>query len=487
MQPPKSFLWHDYETFGTDAAADRPAQFAALRTDPGLEIIGEPIDWFCALADDVLPHPEACLITGITPQETRRRGVCEAEFARRVHAEMMEPGTCSAGYNSLRFDDQFTRNLLYRNFYDPYEHQYAGGNSCWDLIDLVRMCYALRPEGIEWPRNQSGAPSFKLEDLSRANQLGHEKAHDALSDVHATIALARLIRQAQPRLFAWSLGLRDTQQVNRLLDPARPEPVLHTTRRFAATRGCTSLVLPLAVHPLYNKSVIVFDLMSDPAPLIAASAEQLRDRVFTPREDLPEDIERVPLKEIKTNRVPMLAPAATLKGVDCARIGLDPGICQERARMILPHLAAIRAKVMDVYAQPPAWAPDDPDLQIYSGGFFPDADRRQMTRIRSASPEQLARLELRFQDPRLPTMLFRYRARNYPETLDAAEAERWERWRLQKLLRPTDERLLGHAAFLQELRDAREMHRENGAAQVVLDQLQAWLRELGLPEHLETA
>ena len=143
----------------------------------------------------------------------------------------------------------------------------------------------------------------------------------------------------------------------------------------------------MATHPLYNKSVIVFDLMSDPAPLIEANAEQLRDRVFTPREDLPEDVERVPLKEIKTNRVPMLAPAATLKGVDCARIELDPVLCREHARMILPHLAAIRAKVMDVYAQPPAWESDDPDLQIYSGGFFPDVDRKQMARIRSASPE----------------------------------------------------------------------------------------------------
>ncbi len=481
MQPPRSFLWHDYETFGTDPFADRPAQFAALRTDADLKVLGDPIDWFCAPADDVLPHPGACLVTGITPQDAKARGSNEAEFARRIHGEMTEPGTCIAGFNNLRFDDVFTRNLFYRNFFDPYEHEYSHGNSRWDLIDLIRMCYALRPEGISWPMHENGSPSFRLEDLTQANSISHEGAHDALSDVRATIDAARLVRSHQPRLFEWALGMRNQGEVSRLLNPIDPQPVLHTSARIPAIRGCTSLVLPLAVHPRFKKSVVVFDLMTDPTPLLTEPADKLHDLVFTPREDLPEEVERLPLKEIKTNGVPMVAPAATLKGVDCKRIALDPERCQEHAERLRPHLASVRSKVMEVYGQPPQTDSNDPDLQIYSGGFFSGRDKQQMTRLRSASPEQLGTTEWGFQDPRLPEMLFRYRARNFFDTLSPAEADRWEQWRMKRLCEPSDDRLLGHEKFLAEIATARAERVNDGRAQLILDQLQAWALQLGLP------
>ena len=214
MNKEKTFLWHDYETFGAHPMLDRPAQFAALRTNMALEPIDEPINWYCQPALDVLPSPIACLITGITPQETLKRGLTEAEFSAKIHAEMMEPGTCSVGYNSIRFDDEFSRNLFYRNLYDPYEREYKNGNSRWDLIDLARMCYALRPDGIKWPEHEPGKPSFKLEDLSAANGISHEGAHEALSDVMATIGLARLILNAQPRLFQWALRMRDQRHLH---------------------------------------------------------------------------------------------------------------------------------------------------------------------------------------------------------------------------------------------------------------------------------
>ena len=480
MQPTQSFLWHDYETSGTDPFADRPMQFAAIRTNSELEPVGEPIDWFCAPSSDTLPHPAACVVTGITPQHAKAHGVCEAEFARCVNEEMAEPGTCIVGYNSNRFDDVFTRNLFYRNFFDPYSHEYSNGNSRWDLIDLVRMCYALRPKGIEWPMRDDSSPSFRLEDLTRANQVAHESAHDALSDVRATLAMAALLRKKQRRLYDWGLTLRDQKKVLDLLNPVDPKPVLHTSSRIAAARGCTSLVLPVATHPQFSKSVIVFDLMADPEPLISETADQIHDRVFTPTQDLPEDIERLPLKEIKTNAAPMLAPPATLKGVDLDRIGLDPELCWQHARQILAELPRIGPKVMDVYGQPPQRECHDPDLQIYSGGFFSHHDKRLMTRIRATPATELAHQDWPFQDPRLPEMLFRYRARNFPETLDVHEASQWEQQRIERLERPQDDRLLGLQAFRLELAQTREDHLENGRAQAVLDQVQAWAIELGL-------
>lgn len=471
-----NFLWHDYETFGTRPAWDRPVQFAALRTNDELEPIGEPIDLFARPADDTLPHPMACLVTGITPQRAERDGVPEAEFAARIHEAFSEPGTCGVGYNSLKFDDHVTRYLFYRNFFDPYEREWARGNSRWDLINLARACYALRPDGLQWPEREPGVPSFRLEDLTAANDIGHVGAHDALSDVRATVDLARRLKAAQPRLFTWSLGLRQKAAAERLL--AAGEPLVHTSGRLPAARGCTTLVLPLTTVPDRPKEWIVFDLMADPEPLLTLDADAIRDRVFTASADLPEDVERIPLKTVGTNKVPMLAPEATLRGVDLERIGLDPERCRAHARQLQARLGDLRARLMEVYQPPPPLGGTDPDGLLYGGGFFSDTDRRGMTKLRATPPPELADFDWRFEDPRLPEMVFRYRARNWPDTLTAAEAERWEADRLQRLKAPREEGPLDAAGFMAELASAREARSGEPADLRLLDQVEAWGRNL---------
>jgi exodeoxyribonuclease-1 len=484
MRPPVSFLWHDYETFGANPMADRPAQFAAQRTDAQLNVVGEPLVWYCAPADDVLPHPEACLITGITPQHALREGLVETEFARRIHEAMMLPGTCSAGYNSIRFDDVFTRNLFYRNLRDPYEREYRNGNSRWDLIDLARMCYALRPEGIQWPRHESGQPSFRLEDLSAANAIPHEGAHDALADVRATIGLARRIRAAQPRLFGWGLEMRDQKRVAALLDTVEPEPVLHTSARIAAERGCTTIVLPLAVVPDRPKHIVVFDLAADPAPLIREPADVIEDLVFTPAADLPDELDRLPLKIIRINNLPMVAPLGTLKGVDTGRIGLDPNQCLQHGQALRKALKPVRKKVAEVFSASDKRFSEstDPDLMLYSGGFFESADRQLMDTLLALPPAELGQREWPFRDSRLPRMLLRYRARNYPESLSAEEARAWEQDRRARLIDGAEPGLFTLAEFRQAMQALRAERRGDAAAQRILDQLDAWALEIRLSE-----
>ncbi len=484
MKPPRSILWHDYETFGANPMADRPAQFAAQRTDAGLNPVGDPVTWYCAPADDVLPQPMACLITGITPQEARNKGMVETEFALRIHKEMMQPGTCSAGYNSIRFDDVFSRNLFYRNLRDPYEREYRNGNSRWDLIDLARMCYALRPEGIEWPMHEPGKPSFRLEDLSGANDIAHEGAHDALADVRATIDLARLLKNAQPRLFEWALEMRDQARVAGLLDTVEPKPVLHSSARIPAVRGCTTLVLPLAVMPDRPKSVIVFDLSADPSPLITEPAATIHDLVFTAADDLPENIERLPLKVIHSNHVPMVAPLGTIKGVDTARINIDPERCLQHARDLLPALGPVREKVIEVFSTLSDRFEDssDPDRMLYSGGFFSAADRHLMNKILNLSPGDLASHLWTFQDERLKLMLFRFRARNYPETLDLEEARIWNKDRRMRLIEAADPPYFTLDAFRAEMHELRGLKKNEPDALDILDKLDAWVLESGISD-----
>lgn len=484
-----TFLWHDYETFGTHPAYDRPVQFAALRTDEQLRPVGAPLKLTAQPARDSLPHPFACLVTGITPQQAERDGIREAEFAGRIHEVMMEPGTCAVGYNSLRFDDAVTRHLFYRNFIDPYEREWKNGNSRWDLIDVARLCYALRPAGVAWPERAEspGVPSFRLEDLTAANGIDHGAAHDALADVQATIELARRLRRAQPRLFAWALTLRDRDTVSRLLDPLAPRPLLHTSGLIEARRGCTTLVMPVAPVTDRPREVVVFDLMADPAPLFELDAAGIAERVFTRNEDLPEENGRLPLMTLGTNRVPMLAPAATLRGVDQERIGLDAERCRRHARQLRERLDRVRGKLRRVFVPPSSPPPPDPDGMLYSGGFFSDRDRRTFDAIRRSPPERLANFTGPFDDPRVPEMLFRYRARNWPESLSPIERERWDRDRLDRLNSSSIEGRLGAEAFRKELEAARAARQGMPRDEALLRAVENWALELleGRPERDE--
>jgi exodeoxyribonuclease-1 len=429
-----SFYWHDYETWGAVPAKDRPCQFAGLRTDIDLNPVGEPLVLFCRPADDLLPQPDACLVTGITPQRAAREGIPEAEFARAVQRELAVPGTCGVGYNSIRFDDEVTRYLFYRNCLDPYAHAFRNGNSRWDLIDALRLAHALRPDGIQWPEREPGVASFKLEHLTAANGIPHAGAHEALADVHATIAMARLLKQVQPRLFAYLLTLRDAGNVRKLLDSG--EPVLHVSQRYPAAQGCIAPVGVIGAHPDNAKQVFCFDLRHDPGLLVDLSVDDIRERLFTPSDQLPDGIERIPVKGLKVNAAPVLAPMATLGVAAAERWDIDPQRVIAHAERLAACKEQIAAKLQQVYRDRTHLLPADPDLMLYGGGFFSDGDRRQMEQLHALSPLELAAAHPRFDDARLPTLLFRMRARSWPETLTAAEREDWDAWRFERLTDP---------------------------------------------------
>ncbi|MDR2213891.1 MAG: exodeoxyribonuclease I [Pseudomonadales bacterium] len=419
-----SLFWHDYETFGGDPRRDRPCQFAGLRTDLDLNPIGEPVMLYCQPAPDFLPDPTSCRITGIGPRRALAQGLREAEFCARILAEFRESATCAAGYNSLRFDDEISRNLFYRCLHDPYEREWKNGNSRWDIIDLVRMTQALRPEGIVWPQREDGLPSFRLPQITEANGIAHEAAHDAMSDVHATIAVARLIKQKQPKLYDFYFALRDKHRVLAQIDLAWHTPLVHVSQRFAAERGCLGIVLPLCKHPVNNNGIVSVDLLRDPAPWLQLDAAAIRERLYTRGADLAEGEERIGLKTIHINRCPALAPLNVLTPTVLERYRIDLAQVQARREQILaqPNLLEI---LREVFSEAAPASSDDPDLMLYSGGFFSDADRRLMQQAHTIAPPRLRELQARFQDPRLPELLFRFRARNYPATLDAQEAQRW--------------------------------------------------------------
>jgi len=461
----KTLYWHDYETFGLDPKYDRPAQFAGIRTDEDLNVVGEPLMIYCKLADDSLPSPEACLVTGITPQEANQKGLPEAEFIKLIHDEFAQANTCGVGYNSLRFDDEFTRFILYRNFYDAYAREWQNGNSRWDIIDMARLTRALRPEGINWPDREDGKPSFRLEHITAANNIEHAGAHDALVDVHATIALAKLIKTAQPKLYDYVYQNRRKNNIAPLLNINDRTPVVHVSRMYPSEYCGAALVVPIAKDPTNPNGIIVYDLRHSPAALINEDADTLKQWLFTPYKDLPEGVSRPALKTIHINKCPVVVPEKTLNDEAAARLDID----RELHHQHLTELNAagdLTAKINAIFTKPEYDSIDDPDAGLYSGGFFSASDKRKMELIREAEPENLSDLSVPFEDNRLEEMLFRYRARNWPETLNEAEQEEWQHYRQQRLTSQGNDKILTLRRFQEAIVTCRE--RELSENQLVI-------------------
>ena len=332
-----SIYWHDYETWGANPQKDFPCQFAGIRTDWELNIIDEPLMIFSQIPNDCLPTPQACLVTGITPQRSINEGLTEREFMAKIHQEFVKSNTCVAGYNNIRFDDEITRYSLYRNFYDPYAREWQNGNSRWDIIDLAKACYALRPEGIEWPLNENGLPSFKLQDLTTANNIQHQDAHDAMSDVYATIAIAKLIKQAQPKLYDYVFNMRNKNKVLAMIDYQQFTPLVHISSKISSEYGCCTWIVPIAPHPTNKNAIIVLNLALDPSPLFELSAEEIKAKLYTPSSMLAEGEQRLPIKLVHINKCPVLAPAKTLTVENSERLNIDRQQCLNHLQKIKSH------------------------------------------------------------------------------------------------------------------------------------------------------
>ena len=155
-----SFVIYDLETGGLDSRLDRTMQFAGIRVDENLNILGDPLVLYCKLPSFYIPQKSAIEVTGITSEECQEKGLPEYIFAQQINKFFTQQNnTVVMGFNNIKFDEEFTRNLFYRNFLPPYDYSFKDGNSRWDLINLVRATYELRPEGINWTFKEDGTPT----------------------------------------------------------------------------------------------------------------------------------------------------------------------------------------------------------------------------------------------------------------------------------------------------------------------------------------
>lgn len=409
----KTFFFYDLETSGLNPRQDRIMQFAGQRTDLELNPIGEPVNIIVKLSEDTLPSPSAIMVTKITPQKTFEEGVSEAEFCKTVTENYFTPNTIAVGYNTVRFDDEFMRAIFWRSFYDPYEWEWKDGRSRWDMLDVVRLTRALRPEGINWPFTEDGKPSNRLEYLTKLNGLEHAHAHDALSDVYATIAVAKLILKKQPKLFSYLLKMRDKNEIKKLVNLDNKKPFVYASGRYSSDFNKTTVAFPLTSGR--NGNVLVFDLRYN--------VEELDDKTYPV------------VKELCFNKCPAVAPISVLEQDNgWSKINFTKEIVEKNLEVLLNH-PEFAEKIRSEYENRPEFPPAiEPEQALYDG-FLNDADKVKVAAVRNAEPNKLADFHPDFIDERLPELLLHYKGRNFPECLSEAEALEWQKYKNARIMR----------------------------------------------------
>lgn len=431
-------------------------QFAGQRTDRDLKPVGEPVNLLIKMTPDTVPDPDAIMVTGITPQQTLMDGLTEAEFLKYFYEEVVQPDTIFVGFNNVRFDDEFMAYLNYRNFYDAYEWRWRDACSRWDVLDVVRMTRALRPEGINWSFTPEGKPTNRLELLTKLNNLSHEAAHDALSDVQATIDVARLIRGKQPDLFNYLLAMRDKKKVSELV--LSGQPFVYTSGHYPSETLHTTAAVLIAKHPQEGAG-LVYDLRHDPTPYLKMSVDEIVE-CWRFRRD-PEAV-RLPVKTMKYNRCPTVAPLGVMKQAKAQeqlKLAVDTvtrhlNLLKMGQKDFAPKLLEAVERLNQERERIQSEMIDNQltvDGRLYEG-FFSDADKNMMRAVRAAKPAEVNDYAGNFKDDRLKNLLPLYKARNYPKSLTSNELAEWEEFcRLQLFEGGQSSRLAKYFARLGEL------------------------------------
>ena len=487
-----TILWHDYETFGVNPKVDFPVQFAAIRTTLDLEVIENQvtINWLCKMPIDYLPHPKACLVTGITPIYSQNKGMSEPEFAQKIYQQMSQAGTCVAGYNSMRFDEEVTRHLFFRNMFPVYEREYKNDNSRWDVIDLVRACYALRPQGVNWPVYDSGFPCFKLDTLTTANEIEHSNAHDALADVRATIAIAKLIKHQQPKLYDYYWQLRNKHVVNNMLQQFQSNIFVYISSFISSAQGCCTIVMPVCAHPTNNNAVLCIDLHKAVTLFEQNDVTKLQEALFTKTQSSynaadaaalnNEKDESPAIYAIAVNKCPFVAPIKTLDKTRAQQLGININLAIGNYKRLC-GLSFLPELCKNLYAMRPSLQiPENIDEQLYTSEFPSNADSKLMVEVRQALPEQLSAYKNRFESELLNKLLLRYRARNYPNLLDEDEIQYWQQHVHRRLTQNNKSSCLSLQEFAHCIDELSKEYQQHPEKLKVLSSLQRYAQQLTL-------
>ncbi|WP_168920574.1 exodeoxyribonuclease I [Enterobacteriaceae endosymbiont of Macroplea appendiculata] len=427
-QFPSTFLFYDYETFGLHPIYDRIAQFACVRTNMNLEIISQPITLYCQIPTDYLPNLQTINIHNFNYHDYFNKYLLEYKFAKYINNIFTQHNTCIVGYNNIAFDDEFSRFLFYRNFYDAYNWSWKNDNSRWDILNLARACCVLRPEGIIWPKHNH-IPIFNLAEITKVNNLSlHAQSHDALNDVYSTIALAKLIKTKQPLLFNYFFKNRLKKELFKIINLFTIHPLIYISAIYKNMNNNLGCIVPLCLHP-YNKNIlVVFDLQYDVNFFI---------KIYYHYKIIDISDNLLPfIKFIYLNKSPIIIPIKILKKNDIQRLKFNITLYLKHFVIFKQYVYRVKKivqrylynistknilyKTTNIY---------NVDTQLYKQ-FFPMQDQKKFYFIRKIDiyKNQI----FNFIDGRINFLLLKYKARNFTFLLNDIEIIEWNKYLFDK-------------------------------------------------------
>jgi exodeoxyribonuclease I len=380
-----SFVFYDTETTGIDTSFDQILQFAAIKTDENLNII-ERFEIRSRLLPFVVPAPGALRVTKMTIDRLHDPATASHyDMVRAIRSKLGEwSPAIFLGYNSLRFDEELMRRALYQTLHNPYLTN-RDGNCRGDVMPLVQACTEFEPDCLSVPYGDKGKPVFKLDQLAPANGFAHDNAHDALSDVEATIHMCRLVRDGADDL--WNRFLRFTQKAAAVEFLEEGEPFLLTEFYFNKPKHMP--VLRIGQDSEQANVSVCFDLTHDLNSFRNLTDTQLQSLVVSSPK---------PLRKIKANAAPTMTP---LEDVPEHLLGdLTPDEIEARANELQSD-EALKARLLAAYeATKTVYEPNEHvEKQIYEG-FAVNADEHLMTQFHAMPWENRHTLTGQFQNPK---------------------------------------------------------------------------------------
>lgn len=418
----KSFLFYDYETFGVHTALDKVAQFSSIRTDLSFNIIHKKKNFFCIPPIDYLPDPNAILITKILPQDTYLNGMNEYFFAHKIHNIFIKSNTCIVGFNNLNFDNLVTRNIFYRNCFDPYEWSWKNGNSSWDILNILRAFYIFFPKNIFWPKNPEGHVSFKLSDFTKINNISHLNVHDSFSDVLATVKVAKLLCFYNKKFFFKLYCFSQKNNIKNFIRKNSTKPFFYLSSIFGAKRNNISCMMYLNDHPTNNNLLLLFDLQVDVKKIFLLYRQSNKFKCTI------KDLLSAGIKIIYLNKSPMFFKYSSISEKECQRLKLDYIRFQKSFFLLFQH-KYIKKWILSIFLNSTNRYPlvsDNIDLMLYHN-FFNDKDKLLLNILHQESPKNWNIRNIKFLDARLYKIIFRLRARNFPDSLSLLEKKKWKK------------------------------------------------------------
>ncbi|MDT8318567.1 MAG: exonuclease domain-containing protein [bacterium] len=470
-----TYLFYDLETTGLNKCFDQILQFAAIRTDMNFNEL-ERYTTYIQLRPDVIYSPGAMITNRISIFESMS-GLCEYEAIKEIHRLLNQPGTISLGYNSLKFDDEFLRFSFHRNLFPPYTHQYADGCYRMDILPVTACYFLFKNDIMKWPEID-GAPTLKLEHLSEANRLARGPAHNALVDVEATIALARLLAEEED-MWKYLTGYFQKKEDMRRL--AVLPPFFGDDGSIGSETESWGLVIGTRYGYERRYQIPVLSLGSS----IPYSNQTLWLRLDNPglRETTLETIEESTwVVRKKYGEADFILPPSKrfLANLDAERLAIV-----DENREWLRENRGILSAIVDYYRsyEYPEIPDLDADAALYQMGFPDPSDQNLCSRFHSALPKDRARFIEQFKKPEYKILAGRILCRNAPSNCEPSVLEAFEHRRLRSILEG-DEPLVDYKGEVQgsysdaldeidEIRSERTLDEEQLQ---LLDELETYLK-----------